>query len=506
MVVLACLLLHVAAPLAMVTLLWPGLDMEVPLLERAHFVGEHAARWRLGWLPWQLTALSDIGLSLALLAYARAVSLPWARPLALAGVVVTLLALVPDQGAEAQEVTVLLSLARAQPVDLAAFGALEARLLLLTGTCATILYALMGLLWSLTAVALGGSLRHRAFLAVGGVIWLVFAAAAIVNAHATTHAGYPGFALNGVLNAVGFALLAPWLAWLVVVIGDGHHERCPAHDAAAQALRWPNTHATRSTRAAARCLSALAAAPGARDLARLALPLPGLKSDIVDVVVLNWLVPTARVAHLVSRSMRLRSFGDRTPLSILTYRHGAFGPQLLGPLRSLLPSPHQSNWRLYLEDAGAIYLLGTCLDSAAHVLGSRLLSDGLPAHLATMVHARAGRRIETRIDPHGGSAPDLHSIVDESERVLPAEFAAHFHSWDEAVRFLVEQDRAVRVLPALGGTVESLICIPIPLTAVVPARVVQCESLLLADIVEGCESLGFIVPRMDFRALGERWA
>ena len=196
-------------------------------------------------------------------------------------------------------------------------------------------------------------------------------------------------------------------------------------------------------------------------------------------------------------------------LSILTYRHGGFGPVLLGPLCRLLPSPLQSNWRFNLAPTqgqqDAVYFFKTVLSSAPHVLGSRLLADGLPAHLAgTFVHQRDNDTIKTDIAPDGGSAPDLSSTVHVTDaKALPAAFAEHFASWDDTVRYLVEQNRAVAPIHRQGRVIESRIVIPIDVNDALPARAVV-ESALVAPLIGDAEVFAFVVPTVDFRALGER--
>ena len=55
-------LCHGAAMLGMVLFLLPGMPgggVE-DVAARAAYIAEHPWRWRLGWLGWQLTALSDL--------------------------------------------------------------------------------------------------------------------------------------------------------------------------------------------------------------------------------------------------------------------------------------------------------------------------------------------------------------------------------------------------------------------------------------------------------------
>jgi hypothetical protein len=84
------------------------------------------------------------------------------------------------------------------------------------------------------------------------------------------------------------------------------------------------------------------------------LPFPTLRSDVRDVIYLNWMVDAARVAHLVPAGLQVWQREGLTPLTVLTYRHGDFGLEAAGPLRRLFGSPLQSNWRLYLQEADGV--------------------------------------------------------------------------------------------------------------------------------------------------------
>lgn len=217
------------------------------------------------------------------------------------------------------------------------------------------------------------------------------------------------------------------------------------------------------------------------------------------------MVPRERVARLVPDGIELDVFDGLTPVSILTYRHGGFGPALLGPLRRLLPSPAQSNWRLNMPRE-AVFFLKNVIDHPLHVIGARTLSDGLPAHLPErMTHERRGDVVETRITPGSGSAPDLAATVRETEdRSLPAAFERLGGGWDAAVAYLVPQGRAVRTHPAVGLCSESLIIVD-P-SAIRAAEVVAIESSWLGPITEGCEPFAFVIPEVRFASTDERWA
>lgn len=259
----------------------------------------------------------------------------------------------------------------------------------------------------------------------------------------------------------------------------------------------------------------LASLLNARGLARLRhallsrLPFPVLRSDVEDVVYLTWMVDARAARALLPAGLRVWERNGLTPLTVLTYRHGHFGPALAGPLRRLFPSPLQSNWRLYLDGplppgapANTVWFLENMMDSGAYVAATRLFSDIMRTHRpARFTHDRAG----TRIEPGAGSAPALaYAMAPGAQPVLPPAFAEAFGSWDAAVAMLACQDAALGWSARLGKLVLSHIDLPIPLGAVeplVPAGSVACS--LLDSLPAAGEPLCFLVPEVSFRVLSE---
>lgn len=84
---------HAAAMVSMALLL-PGMPggATTSVAMRANYVAHHPWLWRLGWFPWQLTALSDLLLALALVRTRWIPKLP-----ALLALIATIAAIVPDQ-------------------------------------------------------------------------------------------------------------------------------------------------------------------------------------------------------------------------------------------------------------------------------------------------------------------------------------------------------------------------------------------------------------------------
>jgi len=243
------------------------------------------------------------------------------------------------------------------------------------------------------------------------------------------------------------------------------------------------------------------------------LPFPVMASDVSDVVYLSWLVDAGAARALLPPGLRLWERGGKTPLTVLTYRHGHFGPAWTGPLRRLFPSPLQSNWRLYLDDPlppGApprtVYFLDNLMDSGLCVAATRLFSDVMQTHWpARFSHGRRDGRFETRIEPGQGSAPQLASVLAPAPAAaLPAPFGEMFGSWDEAVAMLACQDAAVAWSARMQRLVLAQIDLPIALDEVQPLAPLGAVACSLLEQVPALgEPLCFLVPRVPFRVLGE---
>ena len=258
----------------------------------------------------------------------------------------------------------------------------------------------------------------------------------------------------------------------------------------------------------------------ARALARLRLalfvrlPFPVLQSDVADVVYLTWMVDARAAAALLPAGLRLWTHEGKTPLTVLTYRHGHFGPALAGRLRRLFPSPLQSNWRLYLDGplppgapARTVWFLENMMDDGAYVAATRLFSDIMQTHRpARFRHGPVGTGYATQIEPGPGSAPALTAVLAScAQPALPPAFAAAFGSRDGAVDMLACQDAALGWSARLGRQVLAHIDLPIPCDEVrplVPTMPVACS--LLDGLKAAGEPLCFVVPNVPFRVLSER--
>ena len=247
------------------------------------------------------------------------------------------------------------------------------------------------------------------------------------------------------------------------------------------------------------------------------LPFVTLASDVVDVIYVSWLVDASAAQALLPPGVTLWQRDGKTPFTVLTYRHGHFGPRLAGPLRRLMPSPLQSNWRLYLEpaqertQAGAppvatVFFLKNIMDSLPHALGTRLFSDILPTHLAAgMTHAVDAQQAHCSIVPGAGSAPAFDfQARREGGKQLDDAWRALFGSWDDAVRYLACQDAAIAHVPRNGRLALGEISLPVALSQVVPLTPLQAHCALLAQLPAVSTPFAFLVPSVPFLALSER--
>lgn len=241
------------------------------------------------------------------------------------------------------------------------------------------------------------------------------------------------------------------------------------------------------------------------------LPFITLTSNVRDVVYASWVVPTSKVRQIVPDRIQLVETNGMTVLTVLTYRHGHFGPALLGPLRALFPSPLQSNWRLYIDAldgqrrSSLVLFIRNIFDSMLYALVTRVLSDVLPSQASrSFTHVCSAGGCETKIvDTEGTLGLHLAARV-EGTGILPEAFAALFGSWDEAVRFLALQDAAIAQVPDEAELAHSRIDLPIDLRTVDPLHATHIEAgpWLRSLGAEG-PPLCFRVPAVRFRALSD---
>ncbi len=437
--------------------------------------------------------------------------------LSLAGLFFTILAIVPEQWGEFAFVSSFVDRAReaVRLGDASDYVRWEARWIVLTTACGAFGYTLMQACWSVAVVVFHRNpAKIKGFITLSIIDFIAFMLSvyACHSACAPVLDGqqqYEDFHYIAIFNGIAFPVLFIWMLAFTATLGDRHHQYFAQESDSLHEVKFPNQNKFRWL---ARWLNS----PGVRDIFRMigkVARTPVLQSDIRNVLYLNWLVPTERVSALLPKGMEVDSHDGKTAISILTHQHGGFGPRILRPLRRCLPSPFQSNWRLYLKPEpgrdGSIYFVKTCLNSFAHVVGSRLMSDGLPSHMTgDFKFSIAEQQGHLLIDSMGGSAPDLELEFDLSGRDtgVSAAWASRFGDWNACVDYLVSQNRAVDSLRGWASHLESFIDIPINVADAVPVQaslISSCELLtdLLTD--EEDEVFAFLIPAVDFKFLGE---
>lgn len=512
---------HALGLLSMATLLRPGVADDFNALEQAEYIAHNPNTWRLGWLPWNLSALGNLIFGAILIAWLRARPSKSGWILASLALLLTIFAVIPDQYGEYLMDTELVQIAQssaplASSADdpiLDTFVNKQRELLTMLGYSANNFYVLMSITWIFVVLQVCPETpARRAFVItsyLANIFFVGVSAASLARQNGPTDELLGQFWVMMILNGVSFPLLLVQMTLMAVTFGEAHHQNNPSEDDHLHHFKAPD-HSWKSK------LASIINAKGLRDLIRASssiIPIPVMKSDIRDVVYLNWMVPEERARKLCPAPLKLDVRKGKTAISLLTYQHGHFGPAFYGPLRQFLPSPCQSNWRIYVEPENpgakrdAIYFFKTSISEWPHALGSRLLSDGLPSHLTkSFIHKRDGDQVITEMSPGVGSAPDLKSKVRcQSEGKLPDDFKEFFGSWDDAVEYLVEQNRGVNVLRGMGEVLESRIDIPIAVSEVQAAEVEEFQSDWLKELVEGCELFAFVVPSVSFKALGENY-
>jgi len=241
-------------------------------------------------------------------------------------------------------------------------------------------------------------------------------------------------------------------------------------------------------------------------------PMPAMVSDVRDVVYVSWWVDV-RHAPSPPPGHHYVVHAGRTPYTILSYRHGHFGPALAGSLRSLMPSPRQSNWRWYLRrddapDGTPVVLFDrNVMDQLPFVAGARAFSDAMQPHLSTRFeHAvRTDGRGNTRIEGGQGSAPELYLQWQAAAGWEDAAWTAAFGGHQALLRFLTCQDEAIaRTCDCRWASTR--IALPVEIDRLQPLQLegeLQCPRLqaLGVNLTEG---LAFLLPRVPFRVVSER--
>jgi hypothetical protein len=231
-----------------------------------------------------------------------------------------------------------------------------------------------------------------------------------------------------------------------------------------------------------------------------------MRSDITNVVYVNYLIPAALAQQLVPPGLELQRLGparDHALFTFLTYQHGHFGFRAMGPLRRLMPSPVQTNWRIHVVDPRTghrgIYFVTNAIASTMQALAARMTTEGMPMHVLRRGEvARDGDALRVSLDPGRGSAPDAELALQFADAPeLTGAWAACFGDWRGFLAYCVPQDRAMSTQPLKRRISRQEIDLGIPLDACTPLAG-TVSSRAARAIAGDATPLCFHVPSVTF--------
>ncbi len=483
--------------LAMVTMalvlakMLPG-GGETNTLARVAMIAEHPWRFRLGWLPWQLCAAGDLWFAVALVRTRWIPKLP-----AIFSLLFTIAAVIPDQLAQALWITRGVDLAQeaVRTGQFDAYLAYESEIFVWTASWGAFCYTLSALGWTASFAKTPVWSRLLTWLSVPTWAVMLFVTTALFFPPNMR----PAPEIIAVGNALGFTLLQVWLG----LVGEGVLRMRRPTLAHGRLALWrypePGIFATICNTIANSRLVAAFLEP---------LPDPAMLSDIRDVIYVNYLVPVEKLLPLVPEGLELQRLGPSGKYGLftfLTYRHGHFGFRILGPLRRLMPSPVQTNWRIHVVDPRTkhhgIYFLTNAITNGFQALGARLLAEGMPMHVLRQGEVRRDEKgtLHVLLDPGEGTAPDAKATLSSSSPPeLKAAWCKCFKDFRDFLAYCVPQDRAMSTQPWADEVTRHEIQLGIPLDDCEPLSGVV-ESKAAAAIVGDAEPICFRVPNVFFR-------
>jgi hypothetical protein len=486
------LLIHFVATVSMGLVLLPAMPGAIfSDLERVRYIAEHPLLWHLGWLPWHLCALSDFVLAIAML------RTPWIpRIPAIATLVFTTLAVAVEQPAELRWNLEGVSVAQLcmKADDIAPYLDFENEVYVLVAAIAAVLYAFMAICWTWAFAAAGTWNRLLTWLSILTWSTLMFAAAGPLFPEPYR----PPSLLLGFANAVGFNGMALW--FVLVLEAVLRRSR--------QDEQWGRMATWRHPRSGF-IGTALTAVGNSRFLRYVGetIPAVGMVSDIEDVIYINYLVDARLLEPLVPLGLELQRLGpDKSYglFSVLTYRHGHFGPRILGRLRNFMPSPIQSNWRIHVRDRNGvegIFFVATVVTSSIISLGGRLLADGVPMHISDggAVTVNSDGTFDLKLIAGTGSAPDMVASLSACPKpVFQGEWLECFGDFDSFLSYCVPQDRAISGQPWYQQITKQEINLGIPLSSCQPLEGTVKSKTIEQLIGRGAQPICFRVPRVSF--------
>lgn len=488
------LVTHGVGLISMALLVMPGMPGGLLADQaRIEYLAMHPYLWRLGWLPWQLSALSDL-----LLAFAFTGLPSLSKTIKTLLFVATFAALIPDQCGQFLWITEGVELAKkaaaGQSASAATFLSFEQNVFVMVCGWASLFYTVLAILWTKGLSKAG--VADKLFVRFSTILWIFsFACSALFIL--SRNMQIP-FLLMAISNTVLFAGLMFWFCYAIERI----LRSCRKIEPWGREAKW-QVPSVRSFHGLLQILG------GSKFLRRIFERIPpiSLSSDIDSVVYVNYLLPAEKLLELVPAHLelqRLGANGDYALFSILTFRHQHFGPQMLGNLRKLMFNSIVSNWRIHVTDPAkkmrGIYFLSNTTDNAIMSVSARILSEAMPMHLlASADFRKEDESFKIMLNPGDGSAPDLEADLKVSQSAaFSGAWSECFKSFEDFLEYCVPQDRSISSQPILNRITYQEIELGIPLTECKPLAGSVLSNV--ANLISGpATPFCFSAPALTFR-------
>ena len=229
-----------------------------------------------------------------------------------------------------------------------------------------------------------------------------------------------------------------------------------------------------------------------------------LKSNIKEVVYINFLVDIKRINFDIPPEIMLFEINGKTFFTVLTYKHGNFRPFFIEKLKFLFPSAYQSNWRFYVKSfkksstQNSIFFVKNILSSLFLTISSRIISDSMNTeHDSSFIHTN----LTTSINVHGSC--DLQAKVQISSKFdFPLETINHFQTQEKVLKFLCEQNYAYNLLDT-GEFCKSEISLKFENKTLVPLTVTEFKSKWIEEKFGDLKPFAFLMKEVELLTLKE---
>jgi hypothetical protein len=234
-----------------------------------------------------------------------------------------------------------------------------------------------------------------------------------------------------------------------------------------------------------------------------------LKSNITNVVYLNWMLPLEQVKHLIPSGFELQDFENDTVLSILNYKHGNFGPNFLKPIKNILGSPKQSNWRLYLKPksgtTSTVVFLSNVMSSEIYSIGSRIFSNIMDTHYPkSFTHEKIDKKLIGKIVKGNSNSPelDLQATIGK-DWIIPHSFQKISKDNIEIIKWITQQNFAINFLPNNKYCLAE-INLDFQINEILPLKIDFLASSTLENYIDFSQCFAFLIPEVKFTNLSEK--